>query len=398
MSIDTTLLSAVQNDLQPKYERKLINLVNDARKYFPDETVEKFRDLGVRVDDITGKPEKPPKVPFWEKDELAFDASTICWIPVRKCRGDGSYNRAEEIHYRNIENNLNYGDSPGFSYSAASVIEVVYLPEEDVFIVVKGQHRVIKAWLSLGDDAFIIANVRVASGNVEEQIKAEAKKHHIDAQKVTRQKAHQSGLSGYVAGDKEEVKYTEWILAHGVGVKGKMHLFPKCKHFTKECDTPWAVRSAIAINEANCSLSLKLLAKFLPQTDTTINGKSIKAVTQYLTLLQEKLEKTALINNIEPTQFIYDVFEYIFIFRRIKTLAWLKGSNALRGENIIIPLARLIRFTNSYCLEKDLRLPDGRKTEDSPWCSVNEIFWVDFLNKTTPKELHGSVNAILTEC
>ena len=194
------------------------------------------------------------------------------------------YNRSLEIHYKNIQDNLDY--QLGFSYSAANVIEVVYVRSTGEFIVTKGQHRVVAAWLTLGDTATIVANVKIADDEYseEDQIKAEASRHHVDAQKVSRQKAHQSGLSGYVAGDKEEVKYTEWILSRGVGVKGKMHLFPNLK-FDRVCDTPWAVKSAISINETNCSAALRLLDKYLPSQDKIINGKSIKAVTTYLSLI-----------------------------------------------------------------------------------------------------------------
>ena len=386
-------------DIQPEYKRKLINLVEEARKVFTDDIIRKYRELGVAPDELTGKPERPAKVPFWDKvfDSFEPDAGTLCLIPVLPCRGDASYNRSLEIHYKNIQDNLDY--QLGFSYSAANVIEVVYVRSTGEFIVTKGQHRVVAAWLALGDTATIVANVKIVDDEYseEDQIKAEASRHHVDAQKVSRQKAHQSGLSGYVAGDKEEVKYTEWILSRGVGVKGKMHLFPNLK-FDRVCDTPWAVKSAISINETNCSAALRLLDKYLPSQDKIINGKSIKAVTTYLTILGLKLEKTARINHTSVELLVDEIFSYVFKERKIKTAAWLKGSNALRGENITIPLARLIRFTNSYCLERDLKLPDGRKNEDSAWCSVNEGFWVDFLNKTTPKELQGSVNAILTEC
>ena len=398
MSLDETLSSLANPDIQPEYKRNPHNLVDLAKAQFDEETIQKYRDLGVAKNKLTGNPEKPIKYPFWETvvQDFEVDSPTPAYIPVHACVGDASYNRTVEINFKSIENNLYY--SKGFSYSACGTIEVNYVRETGQFIVTKGQHRVIAAWLALGEGASIPASVKVCGEySEEEQIKAEAHDHHVDAQKVTRQKAHQSGLSGFIAGDKEEVKYTEWILSRGIGIKGKMHLFPNLQ-YPRICETPWAVRSAIQINEANCSQALKLLNRYLPDSDTIINGKSIKAVTQFLTLLQEKIEKTANINNITPDQFVDDVFCYIFKGRKIKTAAWLKGSNALRGENIIIPLGRLIRFTNSYCQENDIRLPDGRKTEDSVWCSVNENFWVDFLNKTTPKELHGSVNAIVTEC
>jgi hypothetical protein len=111
-----------------------------------------------------------------------------------------------------------------------------------------------------------------------------------------------------------------------------------------------------------------------------------------------KINKTANENDTTFENFIDEVFKYMWHQRKTKSSSWLKGSQAFRGENVIIPLARLIKFTNSYAQESNIRLPDGRKNEDSVWCSTDEKFWCDFLNNSTPKELHGSVNAIASEC
>ena len=386
--------------IKPVFKRDLINLVGEASDNFTDKQIDTYRSLGVATDPLTERAEKPSKVPFYLDVAHQFDTEigTICGIPIAICFGDAAYNRTKEINWSQILTNLDY--SKGFSYSACSIIEVVFVRKTGKFIVKKGQHRVIMAWLCLGEDAIINANVKVVDDEEyteEEQIRAEAHEHHVDAQKIARQKAHQSGLSGFCAGDKDEVNYTNWILSHGVGVKGKMHLFPELK-FPKVCDTPWAVKAARLIDEENCSRALLILNRFLPSSDKMIGGKSIKATTQYLTLFNEKIEKTASINGISKETFVENVFDYIWHQRKTRSSAWLKGSSAFRGENIIIPLARLVKFTNAYCQENDIRLPDGRKTEDSAWCSVDEKFWCDYLNKTTPKELHGSVNAIVTEC
>ena len=152
------------------------------------------------------------------------------------------------------------------------------------------------------------------------------------------------------------------------------------------------------IDEENTSKSLVLLNKYLPVSDKVIGGKAIKSVTQFLTLFGDKIEKTAVNNDTTFDEFIDSVFCYMWNQRKTKSTSWLKGSQAFRGENVIIPLARLIKFTNSYCQENNIRLPDGRKNDDSVWCSTDEKIWCDFLNKNTPKELHGSVNAIVSEC
>lgn len=381
-------------------KRILRNLVDEAGNEVKETQLEVYRNYAEALNPLTNYPQRQPKVPFWTfvSSEFEPEQAVPCLIPVVLCWGDASYNRADEINWSQINTNIEY--SKGFSYDAAAYIDVVYDPKTGRFIVKKGQHRVIMAYLCLGEDACIAANVKLLDENFteEEQITAEAYEHHVDAQKVARQKAHQAGRSAFVSGDEEDIKYTNFILSHGIGVKGKMHLFPQFKHFKRDCDTPWAVKSAMQINEEYTSMSLHLLNQYLPSSDKVIGGKAIKAVTQFLKLFSDKINKTAIENNTTFEDFIDEVFKYMWHQRKTKSSSWLKGSQAFRGENVIIPLARLIKFTNAYCQESNIRLPDGRKNEDSVWCSTDEKFWCDFLNNTTPKELHGSVNAIVSEC
>ncbi len=398
----TTLFA---EDIQQKHiiavkKRILRNLVNEAGNEIKETQLEVYRNYGVALNPLTNLYQQQPKIPFWTAVIELFESNQAvpCMIPVTLCLGDASYNRADEINWSQINTNIEY--SKGYSYDAAAYIDVVYDPKTGRFIVKKGQHRVIMAYLCLGEDACISANVKLLDENFteEQQITAEAYEHHVDAQKVARQKAHQAGLSAFVSGDEKDIEYTNFILSHGIGVKGKMHLFPQFNHFRRVCDTPWAVKSAKQISEKYASMSLHLLDKYLPTSDKVIGGKAIKSVTQFLHLFEDKIESTAVKNNTTFELFVDEVFKYMWHQRRTKSAAWLKGSQAFRGENVIIPLARLIKFTNSYCQESNIILPDGRKNEDSVWGSTDEKFWVEFLNDTTPRELHGSVNAIVSEC
>ena len=381
-------------------KRILRNLVDEASNEIKETQLEVYRNYGVALNPLTKLPQQQPKIPFWTAMIELFEPNQAvpCMIPVGLCWGDASYNRVDEINWSQINTNIEY--SKGYSYDAAAYIDVVYDPNTGRFIVKKGQHRVIMAYLCLGEDAHITANVKLLdeSFTEEEQITAEAYEHHVDAQKVARQKAHQAGRSAFVSGDEEDILYTNFILSHGIGVKGKMHLFPQFNHFSRDCDTPWAVKSAMQINTEYSSMALHLLNKYLPTSDKVIGGKAIKSVTQFLTLFADKINKTANENDTTFENFIDEVFKYMWHQRKTKSSSWLKGSQAFRGENVIIPLARLIKFTNSYAQESNIRLPDGRKNEDSVWCSTDEKFWCDFLNNSTPKELHGPVNAIASEC
>ena len=381
-------------------KRILRNLVDEAGNEIKETQLEVYRNYGVALNPLTKLPQQQPKIPFWTAMIELFEPNQAvpCMIPVGLCWGDASYNRVDEINWSQINTNIEY--SKGYSYDAAAYIDVVYDPNTGRFIVKKGQHRVIMAYLCLGEDAHITANVKLLdeSFTEEEQITAEAYEHHVYTQKVARQKAHQAGRSAFVSGDEEDILYTNFILSHGIGVKGKMHLFPQFNHFSRDCDTPWAVKSAMQINTEYTSMALHLLNKYLPTSDKVIGCKAIKSVTQFLTLFADKINKTANENDTTFENFIDEVFKYMWHQRKTKSSSWLKGSQAFRGENVIIPLARLIKFTNSYAQESNIRLPDGRKNEDSVWCSTDEKFWCDFLNNSTPKELHGSVNAIASEC
>jgi hypothetical protein len=397
----TVFAEAVRHDTIVAVKKRILrNLVDEAGNEIKETQLEVYRNYGVALNPLTNLPQQPPRIPFWTSVVELFDPNQAvpCMIPVVLCWGDASYNRADEINWSQINTNIEY--SQGYSYDASAYIDVVYCRKTGRFIVKKGQHRVIMAFLCLGEDAVIAANVKLVDDaySEEEQITAEAYEHHVDAQKVARQKAHQAGRSAFVSGDEEDILYTNFILSHGIGVKGKMHLFPQFSHFNRDCDTPWAVKSAMQISEEYTSMSLHLLTKYLPISDKVIGGKAIKSVTQFLTLFSDKIQKTADQNGVTFENFVDEVFKYMWHQRKTKSSSWLKGSQAFRGENVIIPLARLIKFTNAYCQESNIKLPDGRKNDDSVWCSTDEKFWCDFLNKTTPKELHGSVNAIVSEC
>lgn len=397
----TVFAEAVRHDTIVAVKKRILkNLVDEADNEIKETQLEVYRNYGVAINPLTNLPQQPPRISFWTSVVELFDPNQAvpCMIPVVLCWGDASYNRADEINWSQINTNIEY--SQGYSYDASAYIDVVYCPKTGRFIVKKGQHRVIMAFLCLGEDAVIVANVKLVDDaySEEEQITAEAYEHHVDAQKVARQKAHQAGRSAFVSGDEDDILYTNFILSHGIGVKGKMHLFPQFSHFNRDCDTPWAVKSAMQISEEYTSMSLHLLTKYLPISDKVIGGKAIKSVTQFLTLFSDKIQKTADQNGVTFENFVDEVFKYMWHQRKTKSSSWLKGSQAFRGENVIIPLARLIKFTNAYCQESNIKLPDGRKNDDSVWCSTDEKFWCDFLNKTTPKELHGSVNAIVSEC
>ena len=242
-------------------ERQLIHLLSEAEKrvqydadYYAKKgkhrsswlNITQYRIWGAAKDSLTGEKQEFPIIPFFTdiKSRLSKKRSTPCMIPLWNAYGDASYNRSEEINWAQIDENLTY--SEGFDISAAAYIEVLYDADNDRFIVTKGQHRIIMLWLALGDDALIAANVKLLDDDYteEEHITSESKDHFVDAQKVARQKAHQKGLSAYVSGDEEDIKYTDFILSHGIGVKGKMHLFPQCSHFKRVCETPWAVQAS----------------------------------------------------------------------------------------------------------------------------------------------------------
>tara|TARA_R100000152_G_C6758289_1_gene182162 strand:+ start:178 stop:1425 length:1248 start_codon:yes stop_codon:yes gene_type:complete len=404
----------LKGKLVARKERQLVNLLHEAEKrvqydsdYYATKgknrsnwlNITQYRIWGIAKDTLTGEKQEFPLIPVFTdiKSRLSTKRSTPCLISLWNVFGDASYNRSQEINWSQIDENIRY--SEGFDISAAAYIEVLYDPKTDRFIVTKGQHRVIMLWLCCGEDALISANVKLLDDDYteEEHITSESKDHYVDAQKVARQKAHQKGLSAYVSGDKDDIKYTNFILSHGIGVKGKMHLFPQCSHYKRVCETPWAVQASQDISPENTSRALHLLNQYLPSKDKTIGGKSIKCVTTYLTMFNDKIIKTVEKNQPKwdtAEDFVEDVFTYIFKKRNVPSSKWLKGSQVLRGENITLPLARLVNYTNEFCAEARIKLPDGRKFDDGDWCSTSEDIWTTFL-QDTPKELHLSINSLI---
>tara|TARA_R100000008_G_C3569267_1_gene161032 strand:- start:63 stop:1334 length:1272 start_codon:yes stop_codon:yes gene_type:complete len=414
LNLEGTKAKGTKKKIVARKERQLIHLLTEAEKrvqydadYYATKgkhrssylNITQYRIWGIAKNTLTGEKQEFPIIPVFTdiKSRLSKKRSTPCLISLWNVFGDASYNRSEEINWAQIDENLTY--SEGFDISAAAYIEVLYDADNDRFIVTKGQHRIIMLWLALGDDALIAANVKLLDDDYteEEHITSESKDHFVDAQKVARQKAHQKGLSAYVSGDEEDIKYTNFILSHGIGVKGKMHLFPQCSEFKRQCDTPWAVQASEVISKENTSKALHLLNTYLPSKDKVIGGKSIKCVTTYLTMFEDKITNTVKKN--EPKwesndEFVDDVFKYIFNKRNVASNKWLKGSQVLRGENITLPLARLVNYTNQFCAESRVKLPDGRKFDDGDWCSTSEDVWTNFL-QDTPRELHVSINSLI---
>ena len=404
----------LEGKIVARKERQLIHLLTEAEKrvqydadYYAKKgkhrsswlNISQYRIWGIAPHSLTGEKQEFPIIPFFTdiKTRLSKRRSTPCMISLWNIYGDASYNRSEEINWAQIDESISY--EKGFDIKSAGYIDVLYDAANDRFIVTKGQHRIIMLWLCCGDDALIAANVTLLDDDYteEEQITSESRDHFVDAQKVARQKAHQKGLSAYVSGDEDDIKYTNFILSHGIGVKGKMHLFPQCSHYKRVCETPWAVQASENISEENTSKALHLLNTYLPSKDKVIGGKSIKCVTTYLTMFEDKITNTVKKN--EPKwdsneEFVNDVFNYIFNTRKVVSNKWLKGSQVLRGENITLPLARLVNYTNQYCAENTITLPDGRKSDDGDWCSTAEEVWTNFL-QDTPRELHVSINSLI---
>ena len=160
----------------------------------------------------------------------------------------------------------------------------------------------------------------------------ESKEHFVDAQKIARQKAHQKGLSAYVSGDEDDIKYTNFILSHGIGVKGRC-TYSHNVHTLNVNVKLRGVENSQKISEKNTSEALHLLNTYLPPKDKIIGGKPIKCVTTFLTIFKEKIEKTVEENSRwETDDFIHDIFKYIFKQRNIVSTKWLKGSQVFRGE------------------------------------------------------------------
>ena len=325
-----------------------------------------------------------PDLPYFNdiKHKLDTKIPQVALIPVAICEVDRSYDR--EVNWSNIRAYIE--KETGFSFDSCVVIDVVYDRKRNKFIVVIGQHRVVMNMCCLDFISHIPAKITLLDESIEpsEQIKIEAEKHNSEANNTTAQKPHERGLSAYISDDEEIKRYVDFCISHEVGVKGTEHLFEK--EFTKICETAWAVGRAMKISTPNCGIGLDLLREYLD--GKKIDGKSIVAVTQYLTYFDKKLTKVARENAFTKDKFVHEVFNYSFNDCGNTTGDWLDGTSLFRGESTVIPVARLVKMTNQYCKAKKLDLGDARKkNEKCRWINVGDDIWVEFLDKTKTHNL-----------
>tara|TARA_Y100000114_G_scaffold136287_1_gene137670 strand:+ start:402 stop:1565 length:1164 start_codon:yes stop_codon:yes gene_type:complete len=386
MSITDALLSG--NTPDPKLTRKFFSLRKEIEDQFDKNELKEYKKIG--------SVNKCPDIPNFDeiKHRLDTKVAVVATINVAMADVDRSYDR--EINWHNIKEFIK--KEKGFNYDACGIIDVVYDLKRNRFIVVIGQHRVIMNTLCLGFLSTIPAKITLLDESLSEhdQIKIEAEKHNSEANNTTAQKPHERGLSAYIAGDKEVTKYVDFCVARNIGVKGTEHLFPNM-NFTKVCETAWAVGRAMKVNTSNAGEGLILLRDYLD--GNKIDGKSISAITQYLTYFGELLESTAKENAMTKDTFVRNVFNYAFNTCGNSTEDWLDGTSMFRGEATMIPLARLVKLTNQYCKVHKLKLSDGRKsTNKSKWINPNDKVWVKFLNKTkTPDILRSIPNSIISQ-
>ena len=386
MSITDALLSG--NTPDPKLTRKFFSLRKEIEDQFDENELKEYKKIG--------SVNKCPDIPNFDeiKHRLDTKVAVVATINVAMADVDRSYDR--EINWHNIKEFIK--KEKGFNYDACGIIDVVYDLKRNRFIVVIGQHRVIMNTLCLGFLSTIPAKITLLDESLSEhdQIKIEAEKHNSEANNTTAQKPHERGLSAYIAGDKEVTKYVDFCVARNIGVKGTEHLFPNM-NFTKVCETAWAVGRAMKVNTSNAGEGLILLRDYLD--GDKIDGKSISAITQYLTYFGELLESTAKENAMTKDTFVRNVFNYAFNTCGNSTEDWLDGTSMFRGEATMIPLARLVKLTNQYCKVHKLKLSDGRKsTNKSKWINPNDKVWVKFLNKTkTPDILRSIPNSIISQ-
>ena len=270
MSITDALLSG--NTPDPKLTRKFFSLRKEIEDQFDENELKEYKKIG--------SVNKCPDIPNFDeiKHRLDTKVAVVATINVAMADVDRSYDR--EINWHNIKEFIK--KEKGFNYDACGIIDVVYDLKRNRFIVVIGQHRVIMNTLCLGFLSTIPAKITLLDESLSEhdQIKIEAEKHNSEANNTTAQKPHERGLSAYIAGDKEVTKYVDFCVARNIGVKGTEHLFPSM-NFNKVCETAWAVGRAMKVNTSNAGQGLILLRDFLD--GHKIDGKSISAITQYLT-------------------------------------------------------------------------------------------------------------------
>lgn len=355
---------------------------------------EKFRTFGQR--------DKSPNIPSWDeiKSNLSTFQSCVGFIPAILCDVDRCYDR--NIDWVKIQKHIK--QAGGFSYDACGIITVVYDIKRNRFIVVIGQHRVVKSLLCLGRDAQIPAKIILLdeSKSEGEQIEDECRTYDFEANNITPQKVPEKILTAYISGtDKEARQFVDLCKRNDICVTGMEGYF-KGAEFSAYFKTPWSLRRAFKIvkdthcDESNVEFALQLLRDYLqPDEEDKANGetndivgKELLSVTQFLCYFENKIQTSALANNLEPHVLIKKIFNFTFNEEGNDREEWLLGTNVFRGESTVIPVARLIRMTNKFFRKNKFALGDGRKaTKKSKWCSTTEDAYLHFLDKTNTQEL-----------
>ena len=371
-------LKFFNSKISPDYSRQLVNLLEKADE-IPTRHRNKISNLTIAKDFLTGKPEKPVIAPNVEDLDLVDDRAQLCYVRVSQCWGDAVFNRSNEINFPQISTNLQKSD--GYSFSASGVIDVVYDPEKDLYIVSKGQHRVIMVYYTQGADARILAFAKKINTSYSEiaNVKANAHDHAADATQYAPQKLHQKTCSLLVAEDPEISRMIASTLECGVGVQGVMHLFRDLEGRTKRhIDSVFAVGEAEKICQARTYQAIKLLDKYLPPK-TQITGKMIIGLTQYLKMFSDKINKTAEKNLISSEKFLDNVLNYMWNRRKYGVKKWMEGTSSLRHNIVFLLVAKLARFTNEYVTFDELLHSDDRKNDGNDWMSTDEKVWTTYL-------------------
>ena len=240
---------------------------------------------------------------------------------------------------------------------------------------------------TLGLLATIPAKIRLLDESLseEDQIIAESKIHHREANQVTDQKPHERGNSGFIAGDSKSVLNVNFCASLNLGMKGTLHLFPN-NDFKKVVDSQWALTKARDITKDNpkdLEFALELLRDYLD--GDKIDGRTIISTCAFLTHFDKQLRDTAQNNAMSKEEFVKAIFKTSFIDDGVTTDELSLGTKNFRGENSVIIVARLVKLTNAYCKSRlnNITLADGRKkSRRSKWISSTDKPWILFLIAT----------------
>lgn len=267
----------------------------------------------------------------------------FCTVPVGMIHTDTTYNRGDNIHYKNIFENLK--EMRGFCHKASGAISLFVRPGNKL-VTTKGNHRVSMRYGScLDPDALISAEVTMHDVNCDysEIIKIEASDHDVDCNFRTPQKTDDKFKASYYAGRVDSINIYRYLDKFGIGIAGTN---ATAKY---QATSYRKIEESRKLDEHSCTRYLKAFTDVVSEKE--VMGNATLAASWFLYHFREPIKYIDENNNIDSvTEFV----NYIYNDRHNKSHGYLNTVDQYKMSDpkiktYEIGVARLISLYNEFC-------------------------------------------------